>query len=101
MAPFGGAELVPAAGQAPGAPAPLAACRDNNSNCGVWAEAGECEANPIYMRGDSSVRGNCRLSCKVCRPCHPGDVVCERENIRSLPQRERAAAAATKLISEA
>ena len=48
------------------------------------------------MRGNDQMRGNCRLSCKLCRVCQPGDVLCERENARSLPARERAAAAAAQ-----
>ncbi|KAK7848433.1 probable prolyl 4-hydroxylase 7 [Quercus suber] len=38
-------------------------CVDENENCPVWAKAGECKRNPLYMVGDD---GKCRKSCKVC-----------------------------------
>lgn len=38
-------------------------CVDENENCPVWAKAGECKKNPLYMVGDD---GKCRKSCKVC-----------------------------------
>ncbi|KAL4448929.1 hypothetical protein ABPG77_007646 [Micractinium sp. CCAP 211/92] len=60
-------------------------CRDNNPNCPKWAAAGECTRNPGYMRGRGTVRGHCRLSCKVCRVCAAGDVLCARENERPVP----------------
>lgn len=40
-------------------------CRDNHASCPQWAKLGECQKNPVYMRGNENVRGNCRLSCKV------------------------------------
>ncbi|PSC72973.1 putative prolyl 4-hydroxylase 6 [Micractinium conductrix] len=66
-------------------------CKDNDPKCPQWAAAGECDANPVYMRGTDAARGNCRLSCKVCRVCMPGDILCERENERPLCLRVRVA----------
>ncbi|KAF2316208.1 hypothetical protein GH714_041549 [Hevea brasiliensis] len=40
-------------------------CVDENENCPLWAKAGECEKNPLYMVGDSA-DGYCRKSCNVC-----------------------------------
>ncbi|KAM7280032.1 hypothetical protein ACFE04_007166 [Oxalis oulophora] len=42
------------------------ACADYNSDCGMWAEAGECQKNPSYMVGFPDDPGFCRKSCKVC-----------------------------------
>ncbi|CAI7799414.1 unnamed protein product, partial [Closterium sp. NIES-53] len=36
------------------------ACTDSNAYCQYWAEAGECEKNPVYMHEA------CRKACKVC-----------------------------------
>lgn len=38
----------------------IAGCKDNHSNCGLWAETGECQKNPGYMFV------GCKLSCKQC-----------------------------------
>ena len=27
-------------------------CNDTDVSCGSWAQAGECDKNPQYMRGD-------------------------------------------------
>lgn len=35
-------------------------CADNHSQCPDWAEEGECDENPTYMKG------NCRKSCDQC-----------------------------------
>ena len=35
-------------------------CKDVNDWCSVWADQGECLANPVYMRK------NCRVSCGLC-----------------------------------
>ncbi|KAL4422743.1 hypothetical protein ABPG75_008940 [Micractinium tetrahymenae] len=78
VAPFG---TVTAQQSQPG----FGACRDNNDECPQWAAAGECTRNPVFMRGQGIVRGHCRLSCKVCRVCAAGDVLCERENERPVP----------------
>ncbi|KAH9739878.1 putative prolyl 4-hydroxylase 7 [Citrus sinensis] len=43
-------------------------CVDEDLNCVVWAKAGECKKNPLYMVGSKSTRGYCRKSCKVCKP---------------------------------
>ncbi|XVF58180.1 hypothetical protein PTKIN_Ptkin07bG0042600 [Pterospermum kingtungense] len=43
-------------------------CIDENENCRAWAEAGECEKNPDYMKGSEESFGFCRKSCKVCFP---------------------------------
>lgn len=41
-------------------------CADENDNCVMWAEAGECEKNPGYMVGSDEAHGFCRKSCKAC-----------------------------------
>lgn len=41
-------------------------CKDENDNCEVWAKAGECAKNPLYMVGTDSQKGYCRKSCSVC-----------------------------------
>lgn len=35
-------------------------CRDENAECGEWAERGECGKNPNFMHV------NCKVSCKTC-----------------------------------
>lgn len=37
-------------------------CEDSNSQCGAWANAGECRKNPGYMHD------NCKKSCGTCAP---------------------------------
>lgn len=54
--------------------APAEACVDKNEGCRDWADAGECQGNPGFMRVQ------CRLSCGVC--CPEGDVLCERRRKR-------------------
>ncbi|XP_038905410.1 probable prolyl 4-hydroxylase 7 isoform X2 [Benincasa hispida] len=44
------------------------ACVDENVQCRAWANAGECEKNPVYMMGSKNELGHCRMSCKVCSP---------------------------------
>ncbi|KAM7268824.1 hypothetical protein ACFE04_010990 [Oxalis oulophora] len=41
-------------------------CDDENENCAMWAKAGECQKNPVYMVGSKGAPGNCRKSCNVC-----------------------------------
>lgn len=41
-------------------------CVDENENCSLWAKAGECEKNPLYMVGSNNADGYCRKSCNVC-----------------------------------
>ncbi|KAG6741688.1 hypothetical protein POTOM_054965 [Populus tomentosa] len=41
-------------------------CIDENENCPLWAKAGECVKNPVYMVGSEGSYGSCRKSCKVC-----------------------------------
>ncbi|KAK3410121.1 hypothetical protein EUGRSUZ_J02153 [Eucalyptus grandis] len=41
-------------------------CKDDNVNCPMWARAGECQKNPVYMVGSEDSYGSCRKSCKVC-----------------------------------
>lgn len=41
-------------------------CADMNKNCALWAKAGECKKNPIYMVGTDMSNGYCRKSCQVC-----------------------------------
>lgn len=62
------------------------ACQDGHAKCPQWAAAGECARNPVYMRGNARQKGQCRLSCKVCRVCAAGDVLCQRENERPVKQ---------------
>lgn len=47
-------------GFVPTKPPPGENCPDNNPNCPLWAEQGQCSANPGYMLA------NCRKSCKTC-----------------------------------
>ena len=35
-------------------------CRDEMPLCPKWAQQGECEGNPVFMKT------NCQLSCAVC-----------------------------------
>lgn len=35
-------------------------CQDSDENCAAWADRGECEANPAWMRP------NCARSCRTC-----------------------------------
>ncbi|GJP46121.1 hypothetical protein CLOM_g5444 [Closterium sp. NIES-68] len=44
-------------------------CQDDDANCPDWAQAGECERNPKYMKGTGTMQyelGFCRKSCGVC-----------------------------------
>ncbi|XP_024018499.1 probable prolyl 4-hydroxylase 7 [Morus notabilis] len=41
-------------------------CTDDNDNCPLWAKAGECAKNPVYMVGSEGFPGNCRKSCNSC-----------------------------------
>ncbi|EEF44979.1 probable prolyl 4-hydroxylase 7 [Ricinus communis] len=41
-------------------------CVDENDHCPLWAKAGECKKNPLYMIGSGGANGYCRKSCKVC-----------------------------------
>lgn len=41
-------------------------CVDENENCTMWAKAGECNQNPIYMIGSGTSDGYCRKSCNAC-----------------------------------
>ncbi|XP_021737888.1 probable prolyl 4-hydroxylase 7 isoform X1 [Chenopodium quinoa] len=41
-------------------------CTDKNVHCTQWAQAGECEKNPVYMVGNEKTKGHCRKSCNVC-----------------------------------
>ena len=36
-------------------------CVDKNDNCGLWSNAGECDANPGYMKA------NCAKACNKCK----------------------------------
>ena len=51
----------------PLSPPKTAPCRDQDVSCGDWAEKGECEANPGFMKT------SCELSCGV---CNVTDLVC-------------------------
>lgn len=41
-------------------------CVDENEHCAMWAKAGECKKNPVYMVGSKDSFGYCRKSCKAC-----------------------------------
>ncbi|OWM71607.1 hypothetical protein CDL15_Pgr005794 [Punica granatum] len=41
-------------------------CEDENENCPLWAKAGECAKNPLYMVGNDESIGYCRKSCNAC-----------------------------------
>lgn len=41
-------------------------CKDVRSECPVWAESGECQANPGYMIGTKERPGECLVSCSRC-----------------------------------
>lgn len=41
-------------------------CSDEEGNCAQWAALGECEKNPIYMKGTPDYSGSCRKSCNAC-----------------------------------
>ncbi|XP_077212829.1 putative prolyl 4-hydroxylase 6 [Tasmannia lanceolata] len=41
-------------------------CVDEDELCSQWADAGECQKNPLYMVGSPKSPGFCRKSCKVC-----------------------------------
>jgi hypothetical protein len=49
------------------------ACVNSDENCVLWAEKGECKANPAFMRA------SCRASCYVCQSdgCRDEDGQCE------------------------
>ncbi|XP_076372877.1 hatching enzyme 1.2-like [Tachypleus tridentatus] len=42
---------------------PVTECSDNDKNCGIWAEQGECKKNPEWMLV------NCKVSCQTCGRC--------------------------------
>ncbi|KAI3430462.1 hypothetical protein D9Q98_005057 [Chlorella vulgaris] len=71
-------------------------CRDNNANCAKWAAIGECERNVVFMKGNDTLRGNCRLACKVCKPCAADDQDCLAGN---LTPAEKAAAGLSSVTS--
>jgi len=43
-------------------------CRDLNEQCKLWAELGECENNPDFMKGIDTSEGQCGWSCNSCKP---------------------------------
>ena len=57
--------------------------------CPAWAASGECEANPEFMKGSDDSVGQCRLSCKVCKVCAEGDVLCERRRKRLVDMQKQ------------
>eukprot|EP00983_Pelagomonas_calceolata_P098288 1158329-Pelagomonas_calceolata.AAC.23 len=60
-------------------------CKDKNVNsCKAWADAGECEKNPIYMKGSGTQGGMCRKSCGACEECAENDTECFLNNRRRL-----------------
>lgn len=55
-------------------------CTDTTPKCTSWAEEGECENNPGFMRGDSFSLGACRKSCEECVECDANDRECRSAN---------------------
>lgn len=53
--------VAPRKGAAKGPPKPAkAGCQDDDENCVAWAEGGECDRNPTFMKQA------CRASCGAC-----------------------------------
>lgn len=48
-------------------------CSDLHSECKGWAAAGECDKNPLYMKGDRNQLGKCLASCGACEACTAQD----------------------------
>ena len=60
--------------------------QDANDQCAKWAESGECEKNPDYMKGDGGLGlGSCRLACGTCEVCKPKDSACRTRNRKLAP----------------
>ena len=56
-------------------------CEDHDKKCEEWADAGECDTNPGYMKGESSDHvGHCRRSCSACESCKDDDDECYTRN---------------------
>ncbi|KAI3436521.1 hypothetical protein D9Q98_005938 [Chlorella vulgaris] len=55
-------------------------CKDSHTECASWAEAGECEKNAQFMRGDAFSLGNCRAACGDCEMCGSDDIACKSRN---------------------
>lgn len=55
-------------------------CLNYHDGCQGWADAGECDKNPSYMKGDAFTIGNCRLACKICDACAEVDQGCRQQN---------------------
>ncbi|GFR41348.1 hypothetical protein Agub_g1961 [Astrephomene gubernaculifera] len=55
-------------------------CTDRHPECARWREAGECDRNAAYMRGDASQVGSCRKTCGECEVCDPRDRACYERN---------------------
>ncbi|KAG1666962.1 hypothetical protein FOA52_004245 [Chlamydomonas sp. UWO 241] len=58
-------------------------CTNHHEQCDVWAAAGECDNNPMYMVGKPDGVGSCRLACKDCEVCSDGDTECVAQNRES------------------
>ncbi|KAF5840968.1 hypothetical protein DUNSADRAFT_14992 [Dunaliella salina] len=85
--PFRPAEFNPKTGRFRANPPFLdpGICRDKNlKSCKAWAEAGECEKNPNYMKGSGMQGGMCRKSCGACEECAENDKECFMNNRRRL-----------------
>lgn len=61
-------------------PPPTGLCTDRHAECPRWAEAGECDRNSNYMKGDANQVGCCRRTCRVCEDCELGDRDCYNRN---------------------
>lgn len=58
-------------------------CEDFLADCAASKERGECEDNPLFMKGDvvgDREMGVCRKTCGVCEPCTPTDRNCYFRN---------------------
>eukprot|EP00877_Chromochloris_zofingiensis_P004451 jgi/Chrzof1/14006/Cz08g20270.t1 len=58
-----------------------AECLDRNHQCSQWAKEGKCDSDAANMLG---LMGKCRLSCQDCVQCPRNDVICLRQNMRSM-----------------
>jgi len=54
-------------------------CRNEHESCDSWAQAGECDANPQYMRA------NCAISCDTCEEMRTACDRVGRKAIQSEP----------------
>eukprot|EP00899_Mesostigma_viride_P010293 jgi/Mesvir1/19265/Mv10345-RA.1 len=46
-------------------------CKDLHAKCEVWALAGECQSNQLYMVGSPTVKAHCPAACGKCESPQP------------------------------